>query len=155
MSFKQFNLLITYYLLLITYLMSLIKWTPMGLDPFDEFDSFFNWSRNFTPAVDVWQDKDNVYVESPLAGINPDDVRVSVENDILTIEGQSEKKSEVDDKNYYRKEVRSGSFHRAVALPASVDGNKASAEFENGILKISIPKEEKAKPKAIDVKIKK
>ncbi len=127
----------------------------MGLDPFDEFDSFFNWSRNFTPAVDVWQDKDNVYVESPLAGINPDDVRVSVENDILTIEGQSEKKSEVDDKNYYRKEVRSGSFHRAVALPASVDGNKASAEFENGILKISIPKEEKAKPKAIDVKIKK
>lgn len=134
--------------------MSLIKWTPMGLDPFDDLDNFFSLQRNFIPAVDVYQDKDNVYVESPLAGINPKDVSVSVENDILTIEGKSEKKSEVDEKNYYRKEIRTGGFHRAIALPASVNNEKVSAEFKNGILKVILPKEERVKPKAIEVKIK-
>jgi len=140
--------------------MSLVKWTPMSIDPFEDFDRWFdlpssNLARGFTPAVDVWQDKDNVYVESPLAGMDPKDVAVSVENDILTLEGKSEKKSEVDDKNYYRKEVRFGSFHRAVALPAAVNGEQAKAEFENGVLKVIIPKEERAKPKAIPVEIKK
>ncbi|HDQ15903.1 MAG TPA: Hsp20/alpha crystallin family protein, partial [Bacteroidetes bacterium] len=98
---------------------------------------------------------DNIYVDAPLAGIDPKDVSVSIENDILTLEGKTEKKSEVDEKNYYRKEIRSGSFHRAIPLPTSVDGSQASAEFTNGILKISVPKEERAKPKAIEVKIKK
>ncbi len=140
--------------------MSLIKWTSLVPDPFEDFDQFFdwpgitNWAGGFTPAVDVWQDNNNVYVESPLAGIDPKNVSVSVENDVLTIEGKSEKKTEVDEKNYYRKEVRYGAFHRAVALPAAVNGEKAKAEFENGILKVTIPKEERAKPKAIPVKVK-
>lgn len=135
--------------------MSLIKWTPMGVDPFDEFDQFFNWpARSFTPAVDVWEDANNVYVKSPLAGIDPKDVSVSVENDILTIEGGSESKSEVDEKNYYRKEVRSGFFHRAIALPASVRSEQVSAEFENGVLKITLPKEEHVKPKKIEIAVK-
>lgn len=140
--------------------MSLIKWAPLVPDPFEDFDQFFdwpvatNWAGGFTPAVDVWQDNNNVYVESPLAGIDPKNVSVSVENDVLTIEGKSEKKTEVDEKNYYRKEVRYGAFHRAVALPAAVNGEKAKAEFENGILKVTIPKEERAKPKAIPVKVK-
>ncbi len=134
--------------------MSLIKWTPLSIDPFEDM---FNWPAmptTFTPAVDVWEDKDNVYVESALAGIDPKDVAIAVENDILTIEGKTEKKSEVEDKNYYRKEVRAGSFHRAVALPKAVNGEKAVAEYENGLLKITIPKEERAKPKAIPVKVK-
>jgi HSP20 family protein len=140
--------------------MSLIKWTPMSMDPFEEFDKFFDWPRSshqmgFVPAVDVYQDNENVYVESPLPGINPNDVQVSVENDVLTIQGTTEKKSEVEDKNYYRKEVRSGSFHRAVALPASVNNDGIDAEFDNGVLKISLPKEERVKPKKIDIKIKK
>jgi len=135
--------------------MSLIKWTPLSLDPFDEMDHWFDWtSRGFTPAVDVWQDENNVYVESPLAGVDPKDVEVSVENDILVIQGKSEKKTEVDEKNYYRKEVRSGAFHRAVALPASVKADNVSAEFENGILKVSLPKEERVKPKKVEVRIK-
>jgi HSP20 family protein len=159
MSFKQFNLLITYYLLLITYLMSLIKWNPMPVDSFDDMDRWLDWptwrsSMNFTPAVDVYEDKDNVFVEAPIAGINPKDVHVSIENDVLTLEGKSEKKTEVDEKNYYRKEIRSGSFHRAVALPSSVDGGKAKAEYKDGVLKITVPKEEKAKPKAIEVEVK-
>ena len=136
--------------------MSLIKWTPMSLDPFDEMDRFFDFSAptNFTPAIDVWQDDNNVFAECPLAGVDPKDVEVSVENDVLTVEGQSEKKTEVDEKNYYRKEMRYGAFHRAVALPAAVNGDKAKAEFENGILKITVPKEERVKPKKIAVKVK-
>ncbi|MBU4360362.1 Hsp20/alpha crystallin family protein [Candidatus Parcubacteria bacterium] len=140
--------------------MSLIKWTPMSLDPFDEMDRFFDWPTNmnisagFTPAIDVWQDNENVYAECPLAGVDPKDVNVSVENDVLTIQGKSEKKTEVDEKEYYRKEVRCGSFHRAVALPTSVKNEDVKAEFENGILKVILPKQERVKPKKIDVKIK-
>lgn len=139
--------------------MSLIKWTPLALDPFDEMDRWIDWPMNnrhsFVPAVNIWQDQDNVYVSSPLAGYDPKNINVSVENDVLTIEGKEESKSEVDEKNYYRKEIRYGSFHRAVALPAAVDNEKVVAEFENGVLKITLPKEERVKPKSVEVKIKK
>ncbi len=139
--------------------MSLIKWTPM-LDPFNEFDRFFDGATtanlsNFAPAVDIWEDKDNVYVETPLPGINPENVDISIENDVLTIEGSAEKKNEIDDKNYYRKEVRYGSFHRAIALPSSVKSDEAKAEYVKGVLKINIPKEEKAKPKKVQIEVKK
>jgi HSP20 family protein len=135
--------------------MSLIKWRPM-LDPFQEFDRFFeDWptqgSHGFVPALDVYQDKDNVIVETPLPGVKPDDVNISVDNDVLTIEGKSEKKSEVDEKDYYRREIRQGGFHRAVALPSSVNGEGAQAEYKDGVLKITIPKEERAKPKQIKI----
>ena len=135
--------------------MSLIKWTPMSLDPFNDFFDFPAMrSGSFTPAVDIWQDEENVYAECPLAGVDPKNVEVAVENDILTLQGKTEKKSEVDEKEYYRKEVRFGSFHRSVALPAAVNNEKVSAEFKNGILTITLPKEERVKPKKIDVKIK-
>jgi HSP20 family protein len=135
--------------------MSLIQWKPT-IEPFEDFDralnQFFNQShQGFVPSLDVYQDKDTVIVETPLPGVDPNKVNISIENDVLTIEGSSEKKSEVEEKDYYRKEVRTGSFHRAVALPTSVDGEKASAEYKNGILKISIPKEERAKPKQIKI----
>lgn len=140
--------------------MALIKWTPFPfIDSFDEMDKGLeNWqsfAQNFTPAIDVYQDKDNVVVEAPLAGIDPEKVDIAIENDVLTIKDENEKKSEVEDKNYYRKEVRSGSFYRAVQLPARVEGEKAEASYEKGILKITIPKAEEAKPKTIKIKTKK
>lgn len=134
--------------------MPIIKWRPM-FDPFTDMDKFFEdmplAGQGFVPALDVYQDADNFIVETPLPGIDPAEVNISVENDVLTIEGSSEKKSEVDEKNYYRKEIRSGSFHRAVALPAAVNGEKANAEYKDGMLKITIPKEERAKPKQIKI----
>lgn len=139
--------------------MAIVRWTPM-LPAFDEFDKFFeewpgmNRLANFVPAIDVYQTKDDVVVEAPLAGIDPDKVNISIENDVLMIEGASEHQSEVDEKNYYRKEIRSGSFHRQVALPTSVNGDKARATYEKGILKIVIPKEERAKPKTVKVEVK-
>lgn len=125
-------------------------------DPFEDMDRMMSelspaLGHGFTPAIDVYQTQDDVIVETPLAGIDPKNVKISIENDVLTIEGAMEKKSEVDDKNYYRKEIRTGSFHRAVSLPSSVNGDKARAEFEKGVLKVTIPKQERAKPKSIPV----
>ena len=79
---------------------------------------------------------------------------MAVDNNVLTIDGKSEQQSEIDEKNYYRKEVRCGSFHRSVALPSNVDAKKAKAEYKEGILKINIPKEKKSSPKSIKVEIK-
>lgn len=137
--------------------MPIVRWRPLIQS--DEFDRMFDdflpeRARNFVPALDVYQDKNNVIVETPIAGVDPAKVSISVDNDVLTIEGDSHKQSEVDEKNYYRKEVRYGSFHRAVALPTAVNGEKASASYTEGILKVVIPKEERAKKKTIKVQVK-
>lgn len=140
--------------------MPITRWRPA----FDtsEFDKFFDDFpmrqenvHGFTPAVDVYQDKNNVIVETPLAGVDPEKVDITIENDILKIEGSSEHRSEIDEKNYYRKEVRTGSFYRAVALPTQVKSDQAKATFDNGLLTIKIPKAEAVKPKTIKVDVKK
>jgi HSP20 family protein len=139
---------------------NLIKWSPF-FDGFEDMDRMFNemvpavvrrdGSAGFVPAVDVYEDKDNLIVETQLAGIDPEKVSIAIENDVLTIRGESEKKSEVEDKNYYRKEIRRGSFFRTIQLPAHVDGDKASAISEAGILKISVPKKTESQPKTIKI----
>jgi HSP20 family protein len=131
---------------------SLIQWSPArDLDKFLD-DSF--WSgADFTPAMDVYQDKDNLIVETPLAGIDPEKVEVSIENDVLTISGKTEEKKEVKREDYYRKEIREGSFSRSVILPMAVKADQAEAKSEKGMLKIVIPKAEEVKPKKIAVKV--
>ena len=137
---------------------SLTKWTPF----FEEMEKSFlanppairGAQSGFVPAVDVYENKDNVIVETQLAGIDPEKVSVSIENDILCIKGESEKKSEVEDKNYYRKEIRRGSFYRSIALPAHVDGDGAEAIVGDGVLKISIPKANEDKIKTIKIQTK-
>ncbi|MBI3956936.1 MAG: Hsp20/alpha crystallin family protein [Candidatus Kerfeldbacteria bacterium] len=133
--------------------MNIIRWRPMmGMDRWFD-DMGMMGDGDFLPAVDVYQTADNVVVEAPLAGVDPDKVNISIENDVLTIEGSMEKKTEVDEKNYYRKEIRTGMFHRSVALPVAVNGDKANATFEKGMLKVSIPKAEHVKPKTIKVNV--
>ena len=142
--------------------MSLIKWTPF-LSEFDDMDKMMESMLpavrgnqfGFTPAVDMYEDKDNIVVETQLGGIDPEKVDISIENNILTIKGESEKKSEVDDKNYYRKEIRRGSFYRSIPLPTKVDGDAASAVNEDGVLKITVPKAAEIKPKTIKIQNKK
>ena len=142
--------------------MSLIKWTPF----FPEFDDMDKAMESmlpairgnqfgFTPAVDMYEDKDNIIVETQLGGIDPEKVDISIENNVLTIKGESEKKSEVDEKNYYRKEIRRGSFYRSIPLPTKVDGDKAVATNEEGILKVTVPKAPEVKPKTIKILAKK
>lgn len=110
-------------------------------------------SKIMNPAVDVYEDQDQVVVETPIAGVDPAKMNIEIEDNILKISGQSEHTTEVDEKNYYRKEVRYGNFYRAVALPKAVVSDKAAANYKDGILKISIPKAEEAKPKKITVNV--
>ena len=143
--------------------MSVIKWTPfLDMEPFGDMEKFISdWPQvrggksGFVPAVDMYEDKNNVIVETQLAGIDPENVNISIENDVLCIRGRGEKKSEVEDKNYYRKEIRRGSFYRSVQLPTHVDGDKAVAQADDGVLKITIPKAQETKPKSIKIKTKK
>ena len=138
--------------------MSLIKWSPF-YEPFEGFDKMLEemnalaprGAGGIVPPVDVYETADAVVIETPVAGMDPNQIEVSIENGVLTIKGTSERKTEVDDKNYYRKEVRRGSVFRQVALPASVEEGKASASYENGILKISAPKAQAKKAIKIDV----
>ncbi|PIP17993.1 MAG: molecular chaperone [Parcubacteria group bacterium CG_4_10_14_0_8_um_filter_35_7] len=140
--------------------MALIRWRPF-LKPFEEMDDFFEDFRlpmrlgemeGFTPAIDVYQTKDKVVVETPLPKIDPEKVDISIENDILTIKGETEKRTEVEEKNYYRKEVRHGSFYRSLALPVKVIAEKATATYDKGILKIEVPKTPEIKGRTIKVK---
>ena len=140
--------------------MAIIRWEPINNmmdDFFGEDDVFMPMRRmaRFTPAIDVYEDKDNVVVESAISGIDPEKISITVENDMLKIEGKSEQKSEVDEKNYYRKEIRAGQFVRTVALPKKVDSDKAQADYVGGILKITLPKSEEVKPRSVKVNIKK
>lgn len=141
--------------------MSLIKWNPFINDgfAFDDMDKVFgeilpavrSHQSGFTPALDMYEDQANIVVETQLAGIDPEKVNISIENDVLCIRGESEKKSEVEEKNYYRKEIRRGSFYRSIPLPTKVDGDRATAITEEGVLKITIPKADEVKPKTIKI----
>ncbi len=139
--------------------MSLIKWTPF-FDSEDMDKAFgslmptLRGSDDFMPAIDMYEDKDNVIVETQLAGIDPEKVDISIENDVLSIKGEGEKKHEVEEKNYYRKEIRRGSFYRSIPLPAHVMGDQARAINEAGVLKIMIPKAPEAKPNKIKIESK-
>ncbi len=140
----------------------LTRWSPFW-DNFEDMEKAFSEflpalrddSGVFTPAVDIYEDKNNVVVETQLAGIDPEKVDLSIENDVLTIKGESEKKNEVEDKNYYRKEIRRGGFYRNVALPTAVEGNKAKAVAEDGVLKVTIPKAKTAQSNTIKIENKK
>lgn len=139
--------------------MPIIRWEPVWADPFQAMERMLEGAnvfgvRGFTPAVDVYQTSDAVVVETPLAGVDPKDVVISVENDVLTIRGQKRSHSEVEEKNYYRQEVRTGSFYRSIALPTRVLGDQATAQSQAGMLKITLPKAPGAKPKTIKVAVK-
>lgn len=140
--------------------MRLVQWKP-GWGMLDDVEDMLanlpsmasQSMKAFVPAMDVYETEQAVMVETPLAGVKPQDVEVSVAKGVLTIQGQSRKEHEVDEKNYYRQEVRSGSFYRQVALPTAVIEDKVKAEFENGLLKITCPKAEQVAAKKITVKV--
>lgn len=109
----------------------------------------------FIPPVDVFEEDGKLIVETPLAGVDPKDVEITVDGGVLTIRGKTEHRTEVDEKNYLYKEVRYGAFQRKVALPAPVLGEKAEATSEHGLLRIALPKIEAPKHKEVKIEIKK
>ena len=138
---------------------------PRLWDPFDDMDQLMRRNlpalnddfnrKGFVPAVDVYETNEAVVIETLLPGVNPEQVEVSVEKGVLTIEGESQREHEIDEKNYYRKEIRRGSFFRSIPLPAKVNGDKAVASIDKGVLRISIPKTLEKKAKAIKINISK
>jgi len=107
-----------------------------------------------TLALDIYETDDDLVVEASLPGINPDEVDISVVGNTLTIKGEHEEKKEEEKGKYHCRERRYGAFQRTVSLPVEVDANKAEAVFENGVLKLTLPKVEEARPKRIQVKAK-
>jgi HSP20 family protein len=106
-----------------------------------------------TPAVDLYEEKDEIVVKTELPGIAKDDIQVNVSDHLLTIKGEKKKEEETKEKNFYRSERSYGSFSRSVELPADVHGEKARASFKNGVLEIRLPKTEEAKKKEVKVKV--
>ena len=106
------------------------------------------------PVVDVVEHKDEYIVRLELPGVNKNDVKITVQNDVLTIRGEKRQGKESKDQNYQRLERAYGSFQRSFTLPSSVHSDKIDASYSDGILSIVLPKAEEAKLKEIEVKAK-
>ncbi len=145
---------------------SLIRWQPFGdlvslRDAMDRlFEDSFVTPRNWPtlagwnePSLDVYETANDVVVKAALPGFKPEDVDITLTGDVLTISGETHEETEQKDKNYLRRERRSGSFTRSITLPEGLQADKAEAKFENGILTLTLPKSEQVKPKKIQVQV--
>ncbi len=109
------------------------------------------WTR---PLMDVYQTEDEVVVEAAIPGITPEDVKISITGDALSIHAEKKEQKEEKDANYLLREQSFRSFERMVTLPVAVQADKAVAEVKDGMLHLSIPKAEEAKAKSITIKAK-
>ena len=107
-----------------------------------------------TLAVDMYETDDDVVVKTAVPGIKSEDINVSITGDVLTIRGETKAEEKVEKASYIRQERRYGAFSRSLTLPSTVVADKATAEFENGVLILTLPKAEEVKPKTIKVKAK-
>lgn len=135
-------------------------------DPFDVFENMINdmwagWPFRYendanramlNPAMDVVENDRSLTVRVDLPGLNPDDVRVEVENDVLTISGEMGDTIEKEGDRYHYRERRMGRFQRSLRLPGGLDADKIDATFTNGVLSIELPKPPEAQRKQIAVK---
>ena len=151
--------------------MALIRWRPTTdlWDPFaslaeirEEMNRMFDTSLRrhggllegaYSPAVDVVEEKDTFLVKADLPGLSKDDVSVSIQDNFLTIKGERKYDAEKKDTSFYHRERIYGSFMRTIELPARVDAGKINATFKDGVLHVTLPKSEEAKPKEIKVNV--
>ena len=147
---------------------NLTRWQPMRemvtlRDAMDRlFDDAFTrpwgaldgWRGIGGPSVDMYETENDVVVKASLPGLKADDVQINVTGEMLTLKGEIKDKSDVSEKSYHVREQRYGAFERSISLPTLVTPEKAKAEFEDGVLTISLPKAEEVKPKTITVKAK-
>ena len=138
----------------------LVKWNPVGalLNHGSHLDDFFNTdfpvhSRGFDPVIDVKENEKDFIIHAELPGLSKDDFKLTVEDNSLTLEGEKKVEKEEKSDNSYRTERSYGAFKRVFRLTDSVDSKKIAADYTNGILSITVPKTEKAKPKQIEVKV--
>jgi len=154
--------------------MSLIRWNPtreLATWPSDlfgiqremnrMFDGFFRGTTDedstlaaWTPAVDIAERDDAYLVKVELPGVNKDEVKITLESNILTIRGEKKQEQETKKENYHRVERSYGSFQRSFTLPTTVKSDKIDASYKDGVLMVTLPKAEEAKPKQIEVRVK-
>ena len=125
---------------------------------FDE--RFFTPYQLFSPGqskvtpIDIYQTENEMVIKASVPGVKPEEVDISIADNVLTIKGKTKAEEKIERKDYLYQEHRYGTFCRSVALPRGLKTNKAEANFEDGILTLTIPKAEEAKPKQIKVKAK-
>ena len=107
----------------------------------------------WAPAVDIFETEHELVVNADLPGVNPEDLDIRVENNIVTIRGERKFENKVNEENYLRVERAYGSFSRSFSLANSVNSEAIKADYQNGVLTLSIPKREEAKPKQIKVNL--
>ena len=142
---------------------NVVRW-----DPFNDlrttmdrlFDDGFSRPWRFLPTngeyespfpVEVAETEDVIEVKASMPGVDPKAVDITVANDVLTIKAEHRAQAEDSKREYYRREIRYGAFHRALSLPVSVDADKAEAHFEHGMLHLKLPKAESLRPKQIKI----
>lgn len=141
--------------------MAIIRWDPFRemtqlQNRFDRlFEAVGGREESWLPAVDVFDTQDAVVLKAELAGMDPNDIQIEVEDNVLTIKGERKFEEKIDEERYYRVERRFGSFQRSLALPQGVKTDEIEASYDEGILTVTVPKAEQEKPKRIEVQARK
>jgi len=126
----------------------------------DLFDRFFrDWPLSpglprgeYWPSLDLAEEGNKLIIKADLPGVKPDDVELSVQDNVLTLAGEKKEEAEEKKENFYHCERRYGAFRRTIQLPSSVNADKVEAQYHDGVLTITLPKDEKAMPKKIPLK---
>ena len=149
--------------------MAIVRWEPFRdlMTTQREFDRLFGGAfspvlaggevstRTWAPPVDIYENGDNLVLKAELPGINPNEVEIRVEDNTLYLKGERKFEKEVKEENYHRVERSYGSFARSFSLPNTVDSEKVNAEYKDGVLTLTMPKKEEAKPKTIKINVSK
>jgi HSP20 family protein len=149
--------------------MAIVRWEPFRdvmttQRDFDRlfkeaFNPFFGDSelstRTWAPPVDIYENENDIVLKAELPGVDPKDVEVKVEDNTLYLKGERKFEKEVKEENYHRVERSYGSFARSFSLPNSINAEKVKAEYKDGLLTLTLPKREEAKPKTIKIDVSK
>jgi len=114
-----------------------------------------DWALGGTwaPAVDIYEHENTIVIKAELPGVDPKDVDIRLDNNVLTINGERKLDNEVKKESYHRVERSYGAFTRSFTLPTTVDPNGIKAEYRDGVLRVTLPKREEAKPKQIQISV--
>ena len=147
--------------------MAVVKWDPWQEieDMFDRYTRAVGWPRrgavtveagakaDWSPRVDIAESDGEFTIKAEIPEVNKDDVKITIDNGVVTLQGERKQESEHKGKTFHRVERYYGSFSRSFSLPDNIDDAGASATFKDGVLTLHIPKRERAQPKGVEVKV--
>lgn len=142
---------------------TIVRWRPVTRRPmsvFNEFDRMFNDLQGELPAVmalplDVMETTDNYMVKASIPGLNLEEVEIIFDDNALTIKGELKAEMQEEGAKYHLRERRTGTFSRSIKFPVQIESDAIEANYDNGVLTLTLPKAEAVKPKKIEVKVSK